>query len=262
MNTSRGFGLAGEAPLESILISSSAAERAGYTSFWLSQPREGSTLATLGHVSSVTSGIRLGVGAIPFGERRPGEIARQVAEAGLPLDRLCLGVGSGTGPGSLERLRQGVGQLRELLNVEIVVAPLGPKMCALAGEIADTVLLNWLTPEHALVSTAWIGEGASRVGRELPIVATYVRCALGEASRQRMEAECARYGAFLHYAAHFARQKVEPIDTTILAPDAGELQERLSAYEVVLDHVVVRAITPADSPDEILELVDAARPER
>ncbi len=261
MRTTRGFGLAGESPLAAILEAAPAAEIAGYTSFWLSQPRTGSTLTILGQVSSVASRIHLGVGAIPFQGHAPGEIAARVTEARIPLNRLRLGVGSGTGPGSLDRLRHGVAQLRELLDVEIAVAPLGPKMCALAGEIADTVLLNWLTPEHAITSIAWVGEGASRAGRGMPAVATYVRCAMGEAAQPRMAAECDRYGSFPHYAAHFARQGVEPSATTILARDAGELQDRLGAYETTLDHVVVRAITPTNSPFEILELVEAARPQ-
>lgn len=252
--------MAGEAPPESIIAGARAAEQAGYGSFWLSQPREGSTLATLGRIAGVTSSIHLGVGAIPFDGHAPADIARHIAEAGIPLDRLRLGVGSGTGPGSLDRLRHGVEQLRALIEVEIVVAPLGPKMCALAGEIADTVLLNWIVPEYAVVSTGWVEKGASRAGRQRPVIATYVRCALGEASRSRMKAECDRYGGFGHYAAHLERQGVTPGDTTIVARNPGELQERLDRYETVLDHVVVRAITPSDSPDEILELVDAARP--
>jgi alkanesulfonate monooxygenase SsuD/methylene tetrahydromethanopterin reductase-like flavin-dependent oxidoreductase (luciferase family) len=261
MTPTRGFGLAGEAPLETILAAALAAEAAGYDTFWLSQPREGSTLATLGQVAGITSRIRLGVGAIPFDGHTPAEIAGQVTSLSLPLKRLRLGVGSGTGPGSLDRLRRGVDELRSLLDVEIVVAPLGPKMCALAGELADTVLLNWLTPAYAAVSREWVAEGAARAGREMPVVATYVRCALDEASRQRMETERARYGAFPHYAAHFARQGAQPADTTIHARDAAELQERLRAYEAVLDHVVVRAITPDDAPADVLALVEAAHPD-
>jgi alkanesulfonate monooxygenase SsuD/methylene tetrahydromethanopterin reductase-like flavin-dependent oxidoreductase (luciferase family) len=261
MRTTRGFGLAGETRSSAILAAAPAAELAGYTSFWLSQPRQESTLEMLARVAEVTSDIGLGVGAIPFDGRSAAEIVGEVREQRLPTHRLRLGVGSGTGPGSLDRLRRGVEQLRELIEVEIAVAPLGPKMCALAGEVADTVLLNWLTPEHAARSREWVEEGASRSGREVPIVATYVRCALGDAVRTRIAAECARYGSFPHYAAHFARQGVEPSATTILALDASDLQERLSRYDAVLDLVVVRAITPTDTPSEILELVEAARPQ-
>ena len=204
--------------------------------------------------------MQLGVGAIPFTSLAPQEISQQVIQLSLPLDRLRLGVGSGTGRGSIERLRRGVETLRQLVDVEIVVAPLGPKMCTLAGEIADTVLLNWLTPAYAGTSVEWIREGASTAGRDAPIVASYVRCALGESSRPQLEAECERYGSFPHYAAHFSRQGVQAMETTILARSAAELQERLQAYEHALDHVIVRAITPTDVPSELLALVDAAQP--
>lgn len=262
MTSTRGFGLAGEAALNGIVTAARATERAGYDSFWLSQPGEGSTLSILSAVASETRRVRLGVGAIPLTSMTTEEIHQRVEQHNLPVERLRLGVGSGTGKGSLDRLRQGVDALRTLMDVEIVVAPLGPKMCALAGEVADTVLLNWLTPAHAETSIAWIQDGTSRAGRDTPLTATYVRCAMGEASGSRLEAECDRYGSFPHYAAHFDRQGVRPIDTTILAQSADELQERLGRYERVLDHVVVRAITPSEAPSEVLALVDAARPDR
>jgi alkanesulfonate monooxygenase SsuD/methylene tetrahydromethanopterin reductase-like flavin-dependent oxidoreductase (luciferase family) len=257
----RGFGLAGEAPKATILVAAAAAERAGYGTFWLSQPAHGSTLATLAAVADQTSGIRLGVGAIPFTRQGPDEIYHEVLELELPRRRLRLGVGSGTGPGAMTRLRHGVERLRQLTDLEIVVAPLGPKACALAGEVADTVLLNWLTPEYAATSLSWIADGAARAGRPRPLVATYVRCALGEAARGRLEADCVRYGGFPHYAAHFRRQGLEPMATTILAQDPAALRHRLAEYEAVLDHVVVRAITPSDSPAEVLVLIEAAEPD-
>ncbi len=260
MTTTRGFGLAGESPSETILSAASAADAAGYDSFWLSQPREGSTLATLQRVADETRRIRLGVGAIPLTRLTPEEIVGHIRELSLPRERLRLGVGSGTGAGSLDRLRRGVQQLRSLLDAEIVVAPLGPKMCSVAGELADSVLLNWLTPAYAGMSLTWIHDGAASVGRAVPIVAGYVRCAIGAASRSRLEAECDRYGSFPHYAAHFARQGAQPIETTIHARDADELRDRLRSYEPVLDHVVVRAITAHDAPAEVLALVEATKP--
>lgn len=256
----RGFGLAGESPTDTIYIAAVAAERAGYGSFWLSQPGHGIALVELGSVASKTQTIRVGVGAIPLTAQSPGEIESLVREMAIPLDRLRLGIGSGTGTGSLDRLRAGVETLRSLIDVEIVVAPLGPKMCRLAGEIADAVLLNWLTPAHASTSLNWIREGASSGGRNVPVAAAYVRCALGADARSRLEMECTRYGSFPHYAAHFSRQGVQPIQTTIHASSALELQERIAAYESVLDEVIVRAITSSDTPSEIQGLVDSAKP--
>lgn len=259
-NATRGLGLAGESPAETILRAAAAAEVAGYESFWLSQPREGSTLETLQRVAGETERIRLGVGAIPLTLMTPEEITTRVRELSLPLERIRLGIGSGTGPGSLARLRHGVEGLRSMLNVEVVVAPLGPKMCRLAGELADTVLLNWLTPGYAEESASWISEGASAVGPTMPTVATYVRCALGEDSAPRLQRERDRYASFPHYEAHFARQGVAPIQTTIHAQTAQELRRRLREYEHVVDHVVIRAVTPRDTPSEVLALVESANP--
>jgi len=261
VKATRGFGLAGESPTDTIYIAAVAAEQAGYGSFWLSQPRHGLTLVDLGSVARKTQTIRVGVGAIPLTAQSPGEIESLVRELAIPLDRLRLGIGSGMGTGSLDRLRAGVETLRSLIDVEIVVAPLGPKMCRLAGEIADAVLLNWLTPAHASTSLSWIRDGALSRERDMPVTATYVRCALGADARSRLEMECARYGSFPHYAAHFSRQGVQPIQTTIHANSDWELQERIAAYESVLDEVIVRAITSSDTSSEILALVESAKPE-
>lgn len=260
---SRGFGLAGETSLPSILAAAPVAESAGYGSFWLSQPATGSTLATLRRVAEATRTIRLGVGAIPLTSMSAGEIANAVETLSLPRERLRLGIGSGIGPGSLNRLRRGIQELRQLCEAEIAVAPLGPKMCALAGELADTVLLNWLTPEYARQSRGWIRTGAAAASRPEPIVAAYVRCTIDANAGRRLRAECDRYGSFPHYAAHFARQGVDPIQTTIRARDRDELQENLERYHQVLDHVVVRAIAADDRPaDGIMWLVEAAAPQR
>ncbi len=256
----RGFGLAGESPPASIDAAAIAAERAGYHTFWLSQPADGDSLSGLARLAGVTQTLMLGVGAIPFTLRSAEEVVAQVRELSLPHERLRLGVGSGTGAGALVRLGDGVRALRSLLDVEIVVAPLGPKMCRLAGELADTVLLNWLTPAYARTSVAWIEEGAAAAGRRTPTVCAYVRCALGKAARPRLETECARYGSFPHYAAHFHRQGVDPSATTIWAASATEIEERLAAYAAVLDQVVVRAITPNDAIDEVLALIEIAKP--
>lgn len=259
MTTQRGFGLAGEIDTQTIVQSAIVAEAAGYGTFWLSQPATGSSLAKIARVADATSHIRLGIGAIPLTRQSPSQLLAELKSLSLPPNRLRLGIGSGTGPGSLERLRHGINELRTLTDVEIVVAPLGPKMCRLAGQLADAVLLNWLTPAYAEMSKSWIIEGAEDTGRPCPVVATYVRCALGESARSRLVAECERYGSFPHYARHFARQNAEPMTTTILARTEQELRDRLAEYERALDHVVIRAITPTDSPEEIARLVQAGK---
>ncbi len=66
-------------------------------------------------------------------------------------------------------------------------------MCALGGAIADAVLLNWMLPAHAAEARPWVQEGATQAGRAAPIVAAYVRVAVGPDSLQRLQAEEGKY---------------------------------------------------------------------
>lgn len=259
MKVQRGFGLAGESPWETIREAAIAVESAGFDTFWLSQPADGSTLTKLHTIANLTRSVCVGVGAIPLTRESPDEIVAQLRTLSFPLDRLRLGIGSGAGVGTLARLRQGVELLRSLVDVEIVVAPLGPKMCMLAGEVADTVLFTWITSSHVESSLRWVREGATSAGRGVPPATAYIRCSMETTSRSRLETECARYGSIPHYAAHFGRQGVKPIETTILAHSRADLENQISAYESVLDQVVVRAFTSA-THTEILQLVEISRP--
>ncbi|MBI4611378.1 MAG: LLM class flavin-dependent oxidoreductase [Candidatus Rokubacteria bacterium] len=64
---------------------------------------------------------------------------------------------------------------RSQLRARLVAAALGPQMCCLAGEIADRMLFNWLTPEHARLSADWVRAGAATAGRRPPTLFAYVR---------------------------------------------------------------------------------------
>jgi alkanesulfonate monooxygenase SsuD/methylene tetrahydromethanopterin reductase-like flavin-dependent oxidoreductase (luciferase family) len=153
-----------------------------------------------------------------------------------------------------------VAGLRARLSTRIVVAALGPKMCRLAGEVADGVLFNWLTPEYARASAALVREGATAAGRPTPTLYGYVRVAIGPAAGDRLRQEGARYDAVPAYGAHFARMGVKPADTAVSVATAAEVAPALARWEGALDEVVVRAITATDSLDEHLELVRAAKP--
>jgi alkanesulfonate monooxygenase SsuD/methylene tetrahydromethanopterin reductase-like flavin-dependent oxidoreductase (luciferase family) len=63
-----------------------------------------------------------------------------------------------------------------------------PRMCHLGGAIADGVLLNWMLPAQAAQARRWVQQGADQAGRAAPIVASYVRVAVGPDSRQRLRA--------------------------------------------------------------------------
>jgi alkanesulfonate monooxygenase SsuD/methylene tetrahydromethanopterin reductase-like flavin-dependent oxidoreductase (luciferase family) len=256
-----GQGLAlfaGIAP-EIIAASAREAEGLGYTSFWVNHPGATDGLAALAQAARATRRIELGIGVIPLHTRGPDSIGEGVQTNALPVDRLLLGVGS-PNPGALPRVREGIATLRSRLPARLVVAALGPQMCRLAGEIADGVLFNWLTPEHASRSAEWVRAGAAAARRQPPRLFAYVRVALGPRGIERLDDEAGRYGRIPAYADHFARMGVKPVETAIAAQTPEAIRPALARWQGVVDEIVVRAITGQDTVEETVALLRAARP--
>jgi alkanesulfonate monooxygenase SsuD/methylene tetrahydromethanopterin reductase-like flavin-dependent oxidoreductase (luciferase family) len=133
-------------------------------------------------------------------------------------------------------------------------------MCRLAGEVADVVLFNWLTPEHARRSAEWVRAGAAAAGRPAPRLATYVRVAIGAEAAARLEEEGRRYAAIPAYAAHFARMGVAPVATAVAAPSPADVPAALARWEGAVDALVVRPVTPGDPEADTLAVLEAAHP--
>lgn len=262
----RGFGLAGDAPLGTSREAAANAEVHGYASFWLSQSGSGEGLVGLAEAGDATLRIPLGAGVLPVSHLTPPQIAEQVRDLRLPLNRLLLGIGSGPGghgmPRGTERVRTGIESLRELLDCPLIVAALGPKMCRVAGEVADGVLLNWLVPNAAQEAAGSVREAAEAAGRPTPAIYAYVRVALGAESIARLEREAARYASFPQYAAHFERQGVPAAETAIQGSTAEEIQRGLARWDGVVDEVVVRALPAHDTVAETFRILEAAAPPR
>ena len=255
----QGFAVfAGVSP-EIIRASAREAEGLGYSSFWVNHPGSTDGLMALALAARETRRIELGIGVIPLHTRGPESIVQGVRSNALPLERLLLGVGS-PNPGALRRVRDGVAALRSPLPTRLVVAALGPQMCRVAGEVADAVLFNWLTPEHARRAAEGVRAGAAAASRRPPTLCAYVRVALGPAASDRLAEEAARYAAIPAYAAHFARMGVKPVETAIAVQSPGALVSALAKWRGAVDEVVVRAITGEDTVDEHLALLRAATP--
>ena len=255
----RGIAVYAGLPPEVLHATARETEALGYGSFWVNHPPAVDGLAALAAAARETKRIQLGVGVIPLHNRGPHSILDGVRTHALPLDRLLLGVGSAN-PAALRRVRDGVVELRDALSCRIVVAALGPKMCRLAGEVADGVLLNWLTPDHARRSAGWVREGAAAARRGVPRLAAYVRVAIGDAARDRLRGEAARYGAIPAYAANFRRMGVSPIETSIAVDEPHAVPAALAAWDGILDDIVIRVIPAADTADDHLVVVRAAAP--
>ncbi|GAC1472692.1 MAG: hypothetical protein PVSMB7_25620 [Chloroflexota bacterium] len=261
VTTSRGLGLAAALPLDVIETAARATEQNGYQSFWLNNPPNGSALHSLGSVAASVQSLHLGVGVIPLSHHPADDIVAGVRENSIPLERFYLGIGSGAGSGGVERVREGLRALKGELNGAIVVAALGPRMCALGGAEADGVLLNWLTPDYAKRSVEWIRESAREAGRPAPRIMAYVRTALGSAGGARVHVEAENYERIPAYAAHFDRMGVRAGGTAVTGDTAEDVRRGLAAWTGIVDEVVVRAITANDTPDEILALIETARPQ-
>ena len=254
-----GFALFAGTTSEIIRASAKEAEQLGYTSFWVNHPGSTDGLVALAQAAGETKRIALGIGVIPLHTRGSESIIGGTRATKLPLDRLLLGVGS-PNPNSLARVRDGVAALHAQLKTRVIVAALGPKMCRLAGEIADGVLFNWITPEHARLSAGWVREGAAAAKRPAPTLYAYVRLALGPKGGDKLGEEGNRYASIPAYAAHFERMGVKPVDTAIAAQKPADVAPALAKWKGAVDEVVLRAITGDDTVEENLALIRAAKP--
>jgi alkanesulfonate monooxygenase SsuD/methylene tetrahydromethanopterin reductase-like flavin-dependent oxidoreductase (luciferase family) len=256
----QGFALFAASPPEVIRACAREAESLSYTSFWVNHPGTFDGLAALALAAKETRRIDLGIGVIPLHTRDAGSITEGVKSNALPLDRLLLGVGS-PNPEALKRVRAGVAALRSSLSTRVIVAALGPQMCRLAGEVADGVLFNWLTPEHARRSAEQVRAGAEAAKRPVPTLYAYVRVALGAAACEKLAEEGARYAAIPAYGANFERMGMKPVETAIAAQTADAIPRGLAAGRGAVDEVVLRAITAKDTVDENVALVRASKPQ-
>jgi alkanesulfonate monooxygenase SsuD/methylene tetrahydromethanopterin reductase-like flavin-dependent oxidoreductase (luciferase family) len=258
--TRRGLGLPVALPPEIIRSAAITAQDRRYTSFWLNNPPRSDALRALGGIAQVATSIWLGVGVIPLSDHRPGDIVQAVMQNHLPADRLFLGVGSGSGAGAVERVGDGIRAIRAELKCSLVIAALGPRMCRLAGAEADGVLLNWLTPQWARRSIEWVRDGANRAGRTIPRTMAYVRVARGREAIARLQREAAGYEAIPHYSAHFERMGTPAVGTAVTGETTEDIQRGLATWEGVVDEVIARAVVARDAVEDVLDLVEAARP--
>ena len=256
-DTAKGFAVFAGVSSEIIRASAREAEALGYRSFWVNHPGPVDGLGSLAHAAAETRRVDLGVGVIPLHTRGPESIADGVRGHGLAPERLLLGVGS-PNPQALKRVRDGVTALRASLSTRVIVAALGPRMCRLAGEVADGVLFNWLTPEYARRSAELVRAGAEVAKRPVPRLYAYVRVALGPAASERLADEGGRYDAIPAYHDHFVRMGVKPVETAIAATSAEGIKRALAAWDGAVDEVVLRAITAKDTVEDHLTLVRAA----
>jgi len=256
----RGFGVA--AGLDPDVARGLAARCAelGYSSMWSNDHPAALGLETLAEFAAAAPAIELGVGVMALDRHAPADIAAHVERLGIEGERLWLGVGAGFSKRPLSAMREALPSLREALpGVRLVLAAMGPKMCALAGSAYDGAFFNWMTPPFAADARRYVEAGAEDAGRPAPPVFGYVRTALGADAEARLAKEEAFYRD-LHdgYRNHFDRL-AEPAGTVgVAAAEAAAAARELEAYEA-LDVLVVRGLASA-TLDAMGQVAEAAAP--
>jgi probable F420-dependent oxidoreductase len=178
------------------------AERLGYRDAWSFEADGIDAFAPLA-VAGGASGMRLGTAIVNVYTRGPATLAMSAAGlAEIAPGRFILGIGSGsdviveswnggTFKKPLTRVREMTQFLRRALAgervvfrgetfavdgfrlsrtptapVPIYIAALRSGMLALAGEVADGVILNWLAPDDVPRCVAVVREAAAKAGRD------------------------------------------------------------------------------------------------
>lgn len=250
MRTPVSIGITNLTPEVTVRALAPRIERLGFHALWVNDLAGADSLERLRAAAAVTESLRLATGVIPL-DRRP---ASTLELGGLPEPRTTIGIGSGRAPKPLALVRDGIEALRQRSDAAIVVGALGPRMRELAATRSDGALLNWLTPHAAAGATAELhrdaataaAEGVAPAGRSV----LYARTIVDEAARPALEREASAYEGFPAYAANFERLGFRALDATV--EDAAAL----AAYDGTVDELVLRAITPSNSLDELERFVE------
>jgi len=242
----RGFGVAaGLDPAVAAPLAMRCAEL-GYSSIWSNDHPAAHGLDTAAAFAEGSSELELGIAVMALDRHRPAEINAKIDQLGLDRERLWIGLGAGFSPKPLTTMREALPELREALpGARLVLAAMGPKMCALAGGGFDGAFFNWMLPGFAAAAREQVLAGAREAGREPPPVFGYVRTAVGEDAAERLAKEESFYRN-LHqgYRSHFERLDEPPGTVGVAAANRAMADAELSRYQA-LDVVVVRGLASA-----------------
>jgi alkanesulfonate monooxygenase SsuD/methylene tetrahydromethanopterin reductase-like flavin-dependent oxidoreductase (luciferase family) len=257
---SRAFGVT--AGLEPEIASPLAGrcQELGYHSMWSNDHPGAKGLETLAEYAKGADRIDLGVAVIALDRRSGEEIAGDIERLGIDRSRLWLGLGAGFTEKPLTTMREALPGLREALpDVRLVLAAMGPKMCAFAGAEWDGVFFNWMTPEFADRARGWVKDGAREAGREAPTIFGYVRTAVGDGAEGRLAKDESFYRD-LHkgYRRHFDRQGAPEGTVGVAGESESVVQAGLARFRS-LDVTVVRALASANI-ENMSALAEAAAP--
>jgi 5,10-methylenetetrahydromethanopterin reductase len=239
----------------------------GYGAVFLPEIAGRDAIAALTGLADSAPRLLLGTGVVPMTSRRPALTAMGVATLQERSEgRAILGLGTGRArAGALDELRAQVLEIRSRLDamtdpdataglvldrpVPIWIAALGPRAVALAGAIADGVLLNWCTPERVSEARARLEEAADDAGREPAsiTVAAYIRAAVeddpaSEAGARRALAVAA--GEYATYPAYRRQFDAMEVGAAAAAAAAGVGETPPEAVQPLLERVCLTGDAP------------------
>jgi alkanesulfonate monooxygenase SsuD/methylene tetrahydromethanopterin reductase-like flavin-dependent oxidoreductase (luciferase family) len=273
----------------------------GDTALWLPEGTLHEPFAALAFAAATTSRLALATGVAPFAARSAATAALAAATLNrFSEGRAVLGLGVGHPPISrdwhgvsyaseLTWTREYVSAVRQILDggaskvegaevrsvgfrllaggapdIPLILAALGPKMLALAGEVADGAVLNWATPEHARRSAEMVRDAATAAGRPRPQVGVYVRVVAGSDTAALARSHTRIFFERDFYVRTFRRMGLtegdDPIgdtaDRLILRGTPDEVVNALSAWtgEAGVDFIVLYPIGDGDAFKDAVDL--------
>lgn len=265
---------------DTTLRAAARAHELGYSSFWTAETVGLEAFGMLGAVGQVNPTLDLGTGVLALQLRTPPLLAMGAAtlQALHPDRRVMIGIGISSpavtsrwhgapyGDRPLARVREFITLVRACLSgervdfagdfyevkgfrlgvrlgekrPEIVVGALGPKMLALAGEVADGVLLNYLPATHVAWSLEQVRNGIERAGRPAGEVTSYAYVHAGvcdrEAAVDKARKDLFSYAVVDSYAANFTRAGYG--DAVAEIREAHAAKDRAAALAAVSDEMV------------------------
>ncbi len=264
-----GTGVVGHASIASVKKDVGRAAAAGYESYWLADHPTGGfdALTALAVAGQGIHKMELGTAVIPTFPRHPMALAAQtltvaqslevpfclgiglshetmMADLGIPFDKPIrhmreylsilvplLSSGEVDFEGELLSCKAQIFK-REMPEISVVVAALGPQALKVAGELSAGTTLAWVGPktirEH-IVPT--IAEAASNAGRPAPrVIATLPVCVTtqGKARRESISRNFASYAGLPSYQAMFEREGANGPGDVALVGTRDEVTEAVA----------------------------------
>src|SRR5579871_1152859 len=282
--------------LDTALHTARQAEALGYDSFWTAETVGPEAFSVLAAAGAEAPSLGLGTGVLALQLRTPPLVAMAGAtlQALHPEREIVLGVGISSpvvagrwhgasyGEHPLAQVREYVELLRLCLSGEsvsfdgdhyhverfrlgvrlgertpkIVIGALNARMLALAGEVADGVLLNYLPASHVGWSVEQVQRGAAGRDDGGPTIYAYVHAGVGDPADglDPGRRDLFSYAVVDSYAANFARAGFAEEVEAVRAAHAA--RDRQGALEAVSPRMI-DAIDLMGTPEQVRSHVQA-----